>query len=84
MLAHLLVQSFQLIFAWNFVETEETLECTNVMTEITKTETDVMKIAELNGAGNATMEVQFKKTLVLKFVEMDLTSFNILVTMEMC
>ena len=47
-------------------------------------ETAVMKIAELNGDGNATMEVLFKKIPALKNVEMDLISFNIPVTMEMC
>ena len=81
---HLLVLFLVLTFAWNFAETEGILECMNVMMEIMRMETVVMKIAELNGDGNATMEVQFKKIPAMKNVEMDLISSNILVTMEMC
>lgn len=83
-LDHLLAQFSLLTFVWSFAEMEETLECMNVMMGTTKMETDVMKTVELNGAGNATMEVQFKKTPVLKNVEMDLISFNILVMTVMC
>lgn len=66
------------------METAETLECTNVTMEIMRMGTDVMKTAELNGVGNATMEVQSKEILAMRNVGTDLTFSNTLVTMEMC
>ena len=83
-LVHLLARFLVWTFAWSFAATAETLECMNVMMGTMKTGTVVMRIVELNGVGNVTTEVQFKKTPVMRNAATDLTFSNILVTTEMC